>query len=273
MTSLVNGERVNHTSVNDRGLLYGQTVFETIVVDQGKALLLEAHLARLNLGAKTLGIPCDMALLRQEIDALSVDLARNIIRVTLTMGEGARGYLNPVAAQSMRIITTHPFPTLRKEHWQQGITLGVADIRLADQPALAGIKHGNRLEQIIARSQWHAEWQEALLLDQHEQVIEATQSNVFIVNDARLLTPRLDKSGVAGVMREFVLNHANKIGVSVEIVSLSLADVLAAEQVFLTNSVIGLWPVKHLNSTRYSSFETAHKLLNLMIENEAIPTF
>jgi 4-amino-4-deoxychorismate lyase len=151
--------------------------------------------------------------------------------------------------------------------------VGVVDIRLPHQPALAGLKHGNRLEQVIARSQWRSGWDEALLLDQHSSVIEATQSNVFIVNDGELITPSLEFAGVAGVVREYLMSQAHKFGLSVKTMPLSINQIEAADEVFLSNSVIGLWPVKKLNAKLYSGHEIAHKLLKLMIKNEVIPYY
>ena len=189
------------------------------------------------------------------------------------MGEGGRGYQNPVNQKTTRIISQHDYLDHDKSCWTDGITLGLADIRLSKQPSLAGIKHGNRLEQIMARSQWQKGWQEALLLDVDDRVIEATQSNLFIVNDGHLMTPSLDASGVAGVMRQCVINEAKNEGFDVSIKAVSVDDVMQADEVFLTNSVIGIWPVKQFDQVKYNGFKIASKLLKNIINNEFIPTF
>jgi len=188
------------------------------------------------------------------------------------MGEGGRGYQNPNEIHANRILSRHQFPEFDHRPWHDGIELGLVSIRLACQAALAGIKHGNRLEQIIARSQWQQGWHEALVLDQQDNVIEATQSNVFIVKDGDLKTPDLTHCGVAGVMREHIIEQAEKLGVAAQIVSLSVSDIHAAEEVFLSNSVIGVWPVRRFQSHVYDTPELSPKLLNLMIKNEVIPT-
>ena len=151
--------------------------------------------------------------------------------------------------------------------------LGLAEVRLSKQPSLAGIKHGNRLEQIIARSQWKEGWQEALLLDSDDQVIEATQSNIFLIKNNKLVTPSLDASGVAGVMRQCVINEAKDNGFDVLIKPMSVDEVMRADEVFLTNSVIGIWPVNEFNQVKYNGFNIASKLLKNIINNEFIPTF
>ncbi len=273
LTVLINGRQSDQLSALDRGLLYGQSVFETITVIANKACLLEHHMNRLVRGCKALSIPLNTDQLRQEIGTIIQDQSKTVLRVTISMGVGGRGYMNPLKPEPCRILSLHPFPDHPSKYWQEGIELGIAEIRLAQQPALAGIKHGNRLEQIIARSQWQKDWQEALLLDQSDHVIEATQSNIFILRDAELLTPRLDVAGVEGVMREFVISSAHNLGLSVKTVPLSVDNIEAADEVFLTNSVIGLWPVRKFKNTVYQNQKTSHKLLNLMIKNEVIPDY
>ena len=137
---------------------------------------------------------------------------------------------------------------------------------------MAGIKHGNRLEQIIARNQWLPDWQEALLLDTNKHIIEGTQSNVFLVKNKQLITPNLDKAGVAGVMRQCVISEAQKTGLETLKQLVRIEDVEQADEVFLTNSVIGIWPVKQFRETRYNSIQVSTNLLKSIIKNEFIPT-
>lgn len=261
------------TSALDRGLLYGQSLFETMALVDGKVCLLDSHLARLQTGCDVLGIPLDLDLLAAEIAELARSQEKSILRTTISMGPGGRGYLDPENPEPTRILSIHQYPEHPATNWEEGIELGIVDIKLAHQPALAGIKHGNRLEQIIARSQWQKNWQEGLLLDQQGNVVEGTQSNLFILSDEELLTPSLELAGVAGVVRGFVISEAHKLGLTVKIMSLSTDNIEAADEVFLTNSVIGLWPVRKLNSRRYCNREISHKLLKLMIKNEVIPHY
>ena len=277
MNILVNGEAKQQTSALDRGLLYGQSVFETVAIAPHKLLLWEAHLNRLVAGATVIGVPLSaefLAALSAEAHAIATQCDEPaVLRVTVTAGQGGRGYLMPDPVQPTRILSCHPYPQHPVEHRDIGITLGVSDIRLATQPLLAGIKHGNRLEQILARSQWHADWQEALLLDHDLNVVEATQSNVFLVNNGVLSTPALDRCGVAGVMRDYLIAAAQSVGVDTQIVRLSLSDVEAADEVFVCNSLIGLWPVQRCLSRHYQSREISSKLLKILLENEVIPNY
>ena len=270
----VNGKPASQISVTDRGLLYGQSIFETIAIAEQQPLLLEQHIERLKLGCDILSIPVDTNQIIEDIlgvcDSLNNDT--KVLRVMVTMGEGGRGYSNPGSPSSNCIISIYDYPEHPKSNWSEGVEVGVSDVRLASQPLLAGIKHSNRLEQVLAKSNWQTNWQEAIMLDQSDNVIEATQSNIFVLKDKQLLTPDLSQSGVAGVMRDKILKQAIKIGVETKIMSLSVADIEAAQEVFLSNSLIGLWPVKQLKSQRYSGFKLCHTLLNILRENGAIPT-
>jgi len=271
VTVLVNGEITPHISALDRGVMYGQCIFETIAISNGRACLLDAHLQRLKRGAETLNINYDQSVLISEINTLISDVSNAVLRINLTMGEGGRGYLNPEKQQPTRILSLHDYPIYPDLYTQKGIELGLVDIRLSHQPTLAGIKHGNRLEHIIARSQWQSDWHEALMMDINENIIEATQSNVFIVSDGVIITPCLKKAGVDGVMRQCVIELAKDLKIAVEVKLISVNDVMQADAVFLTNSIIGLWPVKRFNETLYSDLTLPIKLLKIIKNNEFIP--
>ncbi|NND81034.1 MAG: aminodeoxychorismate lyase [Gammaproteobacteria bacterium] len=270
MTSLVNGVATQHISITDRGLLYGQSLFETIAVADGEPLLLGPHLERLERGARVLSIALDESALLEEIASLAAPIEHGVLRVTLTMGGGGRGYANPSTPHPLRIVSSHAYPDFDANVYETGIVLGLSDVTLADQPLLAGHKHGNRLEQIMARSRWQDEWQEALLCGADGGVIEATQSNVFIRNGGQLNTPDLSSAGVAGVMREFVLNTVDELGLLAEVVPLSVADIEAADEVFLTNSLIGAWPVRKFQAAEFNDFTSSQQLLDIMQRDGAI---
>lgn len=233
-----------------RGLLYGHTVFETIPVCDGQLPLRERHLTRLQQSCQQLGLPLDLERLTAELEEASQQFDRQILRITISMDEGGRGYAAPAKPTASRILSFHPLPQYEQSCWQQGVRLGLVDFRLAKQPELAGIKHGNRLEQLIARQQWLTDWQEALVRDQSGYVIEGTQSNVFFLKNDILYTPKIDLCGVNGVMRAWVIAHAIDSGFPMQCVRPSVADIESADAVFLTNSVIGVWPVALFEAER-----------------------
>lgn len=270
---LVNGHAAATVSVQDRGVLYGQSLFETIAVVDRQALLLEAHLRRLKAGCERLFIPLDVNALRadvQQLCAMYTD-ATFVARVSQTMGEGGRGYADPEHAKGTRIASALPFPNYHQKQRSKGIELGLVKLKLAAQPALAGLKHSNRLEQLLARREWQVGWDEALLCDQQGNVIEGTQSNVFVVQGGELKTPDLSACGVAGIVREKILSLTDELGIRAATVRLSLADIETADEVFLSNSLIGVWPVKRFLDTQYSTFKTSHKLLQELLNNDAVP--
>jgi len=284
LRTLVNGEPVDQILASDRGFLYGQTVFETLAVSNGSAHLSELHLQRLAQGCQVLSIPypddlsAEIKTLCEFSKSLS-EMPNCVLRIALSMGSGGRGYANPSQPKVTRVLSLHDYPKHPEHYLRDGIECGVAEIRLSQQPALAGLKHGNRLEQIMARSQWpcaqdgQSRWQEALMLDQDNNVIEGTQSNLFILDGNRLITPRLDQAGVAGVMRETILSLSETLGVTNQIVRLSLSDIEQADSVFLSNSLIGVWPVRCFKNTYYNDFSFAHRLMKLLVKNGFIPTF
>lgn len=247
---------VNAASVSshDRGLLYGDGVWETILIKQGKAQLLDAHWQRLVRGVKALRMEgVNLPALKHSVQqtCLSHDLA--VLKVIITRGDGVRGY-NPVGLNKPRyLVQISDVPQFPESYTQDGIVLGLCEYtRLAYQPLLAGFKHLNRLEQVLARSEFEADWQEALVMDYDDFIIEGTMSNVFVVNqDNVLLTPTLKHTGIEGVMRNQVLLSAEQMGIRTQERPLTLIDIQQATSVFMTNSLIGIWPVKRWGHVEY----------------------
>lgn len=240
---LINGQAGAAVSSRDRGLLYGDGLFETVrVVGGGVAPLWPRHMARLAEGCARLGLPAPEAgLLVAELQAVASGLDAAAVRITVTRGEGARGYAPPAVAQPTRIVAAFPMPLLDWRAESQGIRVRVCELRLAEQPRLAGLKHLNRLEQVLARAEWaDPAIAEGLMLDTAGRVVCATMANVFAVIDGALVTPALDRCGVAGVARAEVL--ATQVRAQVR--DLRLDELLDADEVFLTSSVRGILPVQ-----------------------------
>ncbi|MDN5848252.1 MAG: aminodeoxychorismate lyase [Nitrococcus sp.] len=238
----------------DRGLQYGDGLFETMAVRDGRIPWLTYHLRRLRAGCGRLRItPPRTVELRREIAKLSAGQARAIIKLIVTRGIGGRGYRPDPTAPGRHIIMRHPWPAHAYAREHEGIRLRICRTRLAVNPALAGIKHLNRLEQVLARMEWRddSRFQEGLMLDWQDRVIEGTMTNLFIVRAGRLWTADLTQSGVAGVMREIILEVASQQTIPLRVTALALQDVAQADEVFVCNSVIGIWPVVALNRQRY----------------------
>jgi 4-amino-4-deoxychorismate lyase len=251
--SLVDGLPSETVSVADRGLLYGDGLFETVAVRGGRLCLWSAHLARLRLGARRLGIPCPPSdLLHEECLRVVDGTADCVVRLTLTRGNGGRGYRPPAAPVPTRLLSRHPWPEHPPTWAQEGVSVDLCHMTLGENPRLAGLKHLNRLEQVLARAEWgDPQRAEGLMRDGRGRVIAGTMSNLFLVAGRRLLTPRLDTCGIAGTVRGLALAMAPDFGLEAMEGDLSLADLEAADGLFLTNALIGIWPVSRLGDIRF----------------------
>jgi 4-amino-4-deoxychorismate lyase len=245
MLSWVDGCPAEALPLKDRGLAYGDGVFETIAVRAGMPVLFDRHLERLEASCRRLAIALDPALVRMEMSRFAVLMGDGVMKLILTRGDSLRGYAPAPDSQSRRILQAGPVPCYPAAHAEQGIRLFACETRLAEQPLLAGIKHLNRLEQVLARAEWQdGEHAEGLMRDTSGRLIEGVYSNLFLVHEGRLLTADLSRCGVAGVMRAELLDQARRLRIEVNIRDLLPGDLQRADEVFVCNSVYGVWPVK-----------------------------
>lgn len=242
----MNGEPAAAICVADRGLQFGDGVFRTLRVRAGHPLNWERHFRRLAGDCAALALPVPgEALLRAEMARVAPGDAT--VKITLTRGESGRGYSLPTDLAATRIVAAFPPPAYPPEFARDGIRVRHCALRLAEQPRLAGVKSLNRLENVLARAEWSdPEIREGLLCDAHGRLVEATMSNVFVVRDGGIATPDLSRCGVAGAQRERVLDFARGAGRACDVRDIALEELARADEVFLTNSLIGIWPVAHL---------------------------
>lgn len=250
---LVNGQVQGDISCSDRGLLYGDGLFETMAVVNGKLPLWAWHHDRFTRSCARLKLSCPpRAVLEAEIAQLASDVDRAVIKLMLTRGVGGRGYATQADAIPTRILQRHAWPALPDSFWQTGIKAIFCEQRLARQPALAGIKHLNRLEQVLARAEWDdPAIQEGVMTDTDGHIIEAVSHNIFIVAGGTVITPDLQFSGVAGVMRQYILSYLEESGQTVKVTALRKQDLITADGVFVCNSLHGIWPVCELDGKHY----------------------
>ena len=250
---LINGRPGSQLSVADRGLAYGDGLFETIRISKGRAPLMALHLRRLLQGAGILKIPLDGSRVREELETAALELGEGLLKLIITRGEAGRGYALPERTQPTRLVYFSPLPDYPCGHARNGIQLFPCTTRLGHQPLLAGIKHLNRLEQVLARSEWQdARYAEGLVCDLLGRPIEGTMSNLFLRFEGQWLTPSLERCGVRGVMRDYLMQQLLAAGEAVVERELEFAELAASEEVFLCNSVFGVWPVIELGSHRWS---------------------
>lgn len=264
---LVNGEIADVLSINDRGLLYGDGVFETIAVRAGRPLYLGEHFARLYEGCRGLGIvlPAE-GLLKQEALSICKGADRAVLKIIVTRGAGARGYRTDDTVSPTRIIALHSWPDYPQSYRIQGVSATVCQTRLARNTRLAGIKHLNRLEQVMARREWKDEFQEGLMLDTDGWVVEGTMSNVFIIKNDTLLTPNLSRAGIEGIMRERIIKYSHALGIPIVVLDLSIEAVKTAQSMFFCNSLIGIWPVAMLDNYKFQTHPLVERLADNLLQ-------
>lgn len=262
---LVNG-KPGWLNPADRGLAYGDGLFETMAAEHGRIRWLEYHLQRLGDGCRRLGIPPpELEVLRDEIAACCPKSGKAVVKLIVTRGPGARGYGPPEDPAVTRLVGAMPWPNRPSSRYSAGIALKYCELRLGENPALAGLKHLNRLEQVLASAELRdGDADEGLLLDQGGRVVGGTRSNVFAVKGHELITPRLNRCGVKGVMRRIVLESAADAGLRGLESDLQPAELLEADALFVTNAIFGIWPVRTLERRVYAPNAAVRRLQSLL---------
>lgn len=253
-----------HTVVpaTDRGLAYGDGVFRTLTAVAGRARHWPFQYERLSADCRALDLPVpDRPFLEREIALVSAESARCVVKITVTCGSGERGYRRPDAPKTTVIVASSSFPDYPAPCRTAGVAVHACRTRLALQPALAGIKHLNRLENVLARNEWNdSDVREGLMRDTEDRLVCGTMSNVFLVEGDRLVTPALDRCGVAGATRAALLAMARRHGREVVIEDVAWDRALRATAVLLTNSVIGVWPVRRIGDRAFAGGAIADEL-------------
>ena len=259
---MVNGDITDRVSSQDRGLLYGDGVFETFSIEQGIPRFWQRHIIRLLAGCERLGIAgVDVDALYEEARILAGGYDRCVLKLFITRGTGGRGYGTGDSGQPTRILQRHTAPEYPDACRADGVRVRCCQSRLSHNPRLACIKHLNRLEQVLARSEWDdPEIREGLVFDADGRLVEGTMSNVFLLLNERLVTPDLSRCGVAGVMRSVVMELAGQSGLAVHRQTVSRDQLVQADEVFLTNSLLGIWPVCRIDDRDYSAGPATRQL-------------
>lgn len=255
-TTLVNGQPSHTLETQDRGLAYGDGVFETIALSHGQVQLWQRHRQRLITGLMRLGIVTETADAQHLVAALISDIQtayhsynspQGVIKLTVTRGCGGRGYAAPSTPSLTRIVSILPWPTNRSHLSTAGVRVKVCQHRWSTNVALSGIKHLNRLDQVMARNEWtDSEFHEGIMLDQEGHVISGVMSNLFIETQGALITPKLDQCGIAGTMADEVRAIAAQSDIDLVQREISLDELINADAAFITNSLNGIWPIIEL---------------------------
>lgn len=245
---LINGQIQGLIEVADRSLHYGDGLFETIRVRDGRLCRWPQHDRRLAFGAMRLGIP------RPEPDPLLTEalsiahgLDDGVLKIILTRGIGGRGYRPPPAALPQRILLTYPLPPAADRFREAGVAVRYCRTFASVNPALAGIKHLNRLDSVLARHEWDdPAIVEGLMFDPFGALVGGTMTNVFLWDGERFLTPSLERSGIAGTLRALLIEMATASGIDCIETQLERGALEQASGLLLTNAIAGVWPVREL---------------------------
>ena len=270
---LINGHFSESVPVQDRGLHYGDGVFETIAIQNGMPLCWEAHYLRLQAGCVRLGIHCPtMELLSSEMRRLPLTGPRCVVKIIVTRGTGGRGYRPPDPRPvPTRILGVYPWPDFPPEYTTDGIRTRICSTRIGGSPQLAGIKHLNRLEQVQARREWDdPDIAEGLMLDTQGMVIEGTMSNIFCIKDNVLITPDLATCGIAGIIRGCILKMYPQLNMQLSIRTFTETELYTSDEVFLCNSIIGIWPVIDVAQRAFTVGPRTREIRELLLRKEMI---
>jgi 4-amino-4-deoxychorismate lyase len=259
---LVNGQS-SRIDPADRGLAYGDGLFETMAAKEGRIRWLDLHLDRLEEGCRRLEIPApSRSLVTGEIDTVCPNKGRVVVKLIVTRGPGTRGYRPPESPAPTRVLAISQWPDYPDSRYHDGISVRTCQLRLGENPALAGIKHLCRLEQVLAQLELRGQpVQQGLMLDASGRVAQGTSSNVFIVAGGELVTPSLTRCGIKGVMRRIVLEAARALAIRAEEREIAPAELLGADEVFMTNALFGIWPVTELDGRRFGIGPTTARLM------------
>ncbi|MBL8202451.1 MAG: aminodeoxychorismate lyase [Chromatiales bacterium] len=247
----INGEPGSKLDVTDRGLAYGDGLFETVAIRDGEPRFLGHHLDRLLHGCQRLRLPPpDRAGLAADLGATAAGLQHGVLKLIVTRGPGPRGYRLPAAP-----VTTVAWGTAATEPQpSRPIRIRWCETMASVNPATAGLKTLGRLDQVLARAEWsQPDVTDGLMISTEGRLIGGTASNVFLVIGGRLLTPALGRAGIAGVMRRVVLEAARDAGIAVCVSDLPPSAVAGASEVFLTNALTGIRPVHRLDAQAWST--------------------
>ncbi len=248
---IINGSFDHTISPFDRGFAYGDGVFRTLVMREGSPESWPLHYQKLVADCSAIGIVCpspellmnDLAQLFLLDDLSEYQVA--VAKIIITRGEGNRGYTPPPITAPMRVVVKSSMPQYPETRFTEGVNLTVCETRLALQPRLAGVKHLNRLENVLARMEWHSpDIADGIFLDMNDNVIECTAANIFARFGETLITPNLTECGVAGVTRQRIIELAHTLALKIVVDTLSLETLLSADEVIICNSLYGAWQVK-----------------------------
>ena len=264
----VNGKISKTIDVQDRSVQYGDGVFETIAVKEKSLEFWKEHYQRLNKGCKILKIRCPSEIfLKKEINKFLKETKKKklVLKIIISRGVGGRGYNPPRNTKPTRILGIYDWPSYPQINFTKGIQMDICKTRISVQPTLSEIKHLNRLEQIIARLEWQSKAiSESIMLDSNNNVIEGTMSNFFGVKKNVFYTSTTKSAGVEGIMRRIILKLLKKNKKKYIIKKITLKEFLKFDEIFMCNSIFGIWPVIKISKKNFSFGKKTKEIIDLL---------
>lgn len=268
---LVNGKPSESISIRDRGLQFGDGCFTTALLKNGQILHYSAHIARLQQDCQRLRITnVDWPALSQEMQQVATGQQLATLKIIITRGESQRGYSSG-GQPATRIVQLSAYPQQYSLWREQGIRLITSTIRLSTSPLLAGIKHLNRIEQVLIRLQLDAEQAEdALVLDNEGKLVECGSSNIFWRTGNKIFTPDLTYCGVNGIMRRYLILLLEKQGYTIECLRVEKSALAQADEVFVCNALMPVLPVRQIDQQTYQLGELTRQLAAIANDSETV---
>ena len=262
---LINGKKDNRISVNDRAFQYGDGIFETIAYKNNTLIYWNEHIQRLNNACRILqlNIIDEKTWLNDIKKVISDNQQDLVIKLIYSRGNGQRGYKIAEPVEPVRVVMSSPLPVYADELHDSGVKLMVCKTPASSNSRLAGIKHLNKLDNVLARNEWSDdEIFEGLMLDDYGNVIEGTMTNIFAVKNNSLYTPILKRSGVNGIIRQRIIDLAKNDNIVTQQIEIKLDKLLKMDEIFISNSLIDLCPVKQIDNNQYKIGSITKQLMN-----------
>ncbi|MCK5395097.1 MAG: aminodeoxychorismate lyase [Gammaproteobacteria bacterium] len=281
-TTMINGVATDYLNINDRAIHYGDGIFETILCDHDRLLYWKQHYQRLQSSATRLKMNCpDEQLLLDDIKQLLDGIEHSVddnfaIKVIISRGISERGYRFPKGHNENRVTmlsTLEPgYSSLLAGKLLSG-DLYLCEQQISINESLAGLKHLNRLENVLASNEWQNGTTDntiidGLMINANHYVIEGTMSNLFTVKGKRLITPDLKYSGVNGIMRDVIIDIAKQNDIEISVVNMRLDELYSMDELFISNSLIGLKAVNKIAQNTFSSHDITNLIFDALLKNK-----
>ena len=269
----INGEAIAHVEIDNRGFQYGDGLFETVAIRNGEPRLWDYHMDRLAKGCDLLRIrkPADAELYAGLSDAIKkskAPAAYSVAKIIVTAGTGLRAYGRALSETPTVLFGAFPALPQPVDSYRDGLQTALCQTRLAINSPTAGLKTLNRLEQVLARSEFVDTGEfEGLTMDADDNIICGTMSNVFFVTNNSISTPSLARCGVEGVMRRHVIETLRARGIDTHIRAVNLVDFKNVDEVFVSNSQFGVMPVRSCAELQWPVGKMTRSVMSILADN------